>query len=131
MYRLMYIFLLFYKRFISPLLPPACRYYPTCSIYALILLRFDNSLLALCKIAYRILSCNPISKGGFNLAFVFLSIKEKKNKEKLNSLACFKQAHFLSPICPQIPQNPNYFFIESNVCLLRRFQKFYIICVYV
>ncbi|STQ86183.1 membrane protein insertion efficiency factor YidD [Helicobacter muridarum] len=131
MRRLMYLFVLFYKRFVSPFLPPACRYYPTCSIYALILLRFDNPVFAVCKIVCRILYCNPLSKGGFNPAFVFLPINKQKNIQKLIFIASFKQAHFLSPICPQIPQNANYFFIESNMRLLRRFQKFYIISVYV
>ena len=56
----------FYKRFISPLLPAACRFEPTCSEYAreAVELRgvWRGGLLA----AWRILRCNPFSKGGFD-----------------------------------------------------------------
>ena len=56
----------FYKKFISPLLPPACRFYPTCSQYAIQAIeRFGvvrGSLLA----AFRILRCNPLCKGGID-----------------------------------------------------------------
>ncbi len=55
-----------YQRFISPLFPPTCRYYPSCSAYARgALERFGfirGSLLAL----WRILRCNPLSNGGID-----------------------------------------------------------------
>ncbi len=51
--------ILFYKNAISPLLPPACRYTPTCSEYGLQAIRkygpFKGGWLAL----KRFLSCNP------------------------------------------------------------------------
>lgn len=54
----------FYQRAISPLFPAACRYYPTCSNYALEAIQihgfFKGSALAM----WRILRCNPFSKGG-------------------------------------------------------------------
>lgn len=56
----------FYRRVISPLLPPCCKYYPTCSAYALgVIGRFGlirGSWLAI----WRLLRCNPWSKGGFD-----------------------------------------------------------------
>lgn len=56
----------FYKAYISPVLPPSCRYYPTCSTYAIeALTRFGavkGSLLAI----KRILRCNPYCRGGFD-----------------------------------------------------------------
>ena len=56
----------FYRKFISPLFPPKCKYYPTCSSYALTALgRFGfirGSLLAV----WRILRCNPWSMGGID-----------------------------------------------------------------
>ena len=56
----------FYRKRISPLLPPMCRYYPTCSAYALQAVEihgaFKGSLLA----AWRILRCNPFSAGGYD-----------------------------------------------------------------
>jgi uncharacterized protein len=55
-----------YKRFISPLLPSACRFYPTCSEYALAAIaRFgpwQGSRLA----AQRILRCHPLHPGGYD-----------------------------------------------------------------
>ncbi|RDU73153.1 membrane protein insertion efficiency factor YidD [Helicobacter aurati] len=128
----LFLFLItMYQRYISPFIPPACRYYPTCSNYALLLIKFDNILCALLKISYRILSCNPLSKGGFAPAFVFLAAKKYKEKQRHQRLLCFQQTHNLSRICPQIPQKLTYFFVESNThLLLRRFQKFYIISVY-
>jgi len=55
-----------YKLVISPILPPACRHYPTCSEYAIEALRkhglFKGSYLG----AIRILKCNPLFKGGYD-----------------------------------------------------------------
>ena len=55
-----------YRKFISPLLPPSCRFYPSCSAYALEAVeRFGiikGSLLAL----FRILRCNPLCRGGID-----------------------------------------------------------------
>ncbi|MGX2981972.1 membrane protein insertion efficiency factor YidD [Helicobacter sp. 23-1045] len=56
--------LAFYKRFVSPFLPPACRFYPTCSEYAALCFRFDNPAIALFKSFARILKCNQLFKGG-------------------------------------------------------------------
>lgn len=56
----------FYRRHISPHLPPMCRYYPTCSCYAVEAIEthgaFKGSLLAV----WRILRCNPFSVGGYD-----------------------------------------------------------------
>ena len=54
----------FYKRFISPLFPPACRFYPSCSEYATLCFRFENPFTALFKSIARILQCNQLFKGG-------------------------------------------------------------------
>lgn len=55
-----------YRIFISPLLPPSCRHYPTCSQYAMEAIEkhgmFKGSYLA----TVRILKCNPLFKGGFD-----------------------------------------------------------------
>ena len=54
----------FYRKFISPGRPSCCKYRPTCSQYALDAINkygaFRGSIMAV----YRILRCNPFSKGG-------------------------------------------------------------------
>ena len=56
----------FYKKRISPNTNPHCKYSPTCSSYSLICFEkfyfFKASLLTI----YRILRCNPLSKGGYD-----------------------------------------------------------------
>ncbi|MEI6847669.1 MAG: membrane protein insertion efficiency factor YidD [Chlorobiaceae bacterium] len=56
----------FYQMFISPLFGPSCRYYPTCSSYALEAFRRHNFFYAAWITAWRIFRCNPFSKGGFD-----------------------------------------------------------------
>lgn len=63
-------FVNFYKRFISPILPRSCRYYPTCSEYALQELKFANVFEAIFKIIFRILRCNQLFKGGIDYPIV-------------------------------------------------------------
>ena len=52
-----------YQRIISPLLPPRCRYTPSCSQYAVEALRKHGPLKGLWLAVYRIVRCNPF--GGF------------------------------------------------------------------
>lgn len=63
---LMIFFVYLYKFCISPLLPNNCRFYPTCSTYAILALKefgfFKGTTLAI----KRILRCNPRSKCGFD-----------------------------------------------------------------
>lgn len=56
----------FYRKFITNLLPSRCIYTPTCSAYALEALKKHNVFTALFLIGYRILRCNPFSKGGYD-----------------------------------------------------------------
>jgi putative membrane protein insertion efficiency factor len=64
--RLVVALLDFYKRAISPWLPPACRFEPTCSVYAReAILRYGlpkGLVLALT----RLLRCHPLHPGGFD-----------------------------------------------------------------
>lgn len=55
-----------YQKTLSPLLPPACRFHPTCSDYAIEAIRVYGPARGLVKAAWRILRCNPYSKGGFD-----------------------------------------------------------------
>lgn len=70
----------FYKKHISPKFPARCKYYPTCSSYALEAVRrfgaFRGTLLAV----WRLLRCNPFSMGGID----FVPEKFTFRVEKLN-----------------------------------------------
>ncbi|ALO24544.1 MULTISPECIES: membrane protein insertion efficiency factor YidD [Leptospira] len=52
-----------YKKIISPLLPPACRFTPTCSEYTIQAFREYGFFQAIQLSAWRILRCNPLSQG--------------------------------------------------------------------
>ncbi|WP_198009682.1 membrane protein insertion efficiency factor YidD [Atopobium sp. oral taxon 810] len=56
----------FYRRFISPLLPDACIYSPTCSEYAMVAIERYGVLKGGWLALRRILRCNPFHKGGFD-----------------------------------------------------------------
>ena len=62
------IFLLdLYKRRISPLLPRACRFTPTCSEYARLAILQDGFLRGSARAAGRLLRCHPLHPGGVDL----------------------------------------------------------------
>jgi putative membrane protein insertion efficiency factor len=55
-----------YQRFVSPLLPPSCRFTPSCSQYALMAIEKHGLLRGTFMGTVRVLRCNPFSKGGFD-----------------------------------------------------------------
>lgn len=55
-----------YKRCISPFLPPACRFEPTCSEYAREAIILHGAFKGSCLALWRLLRCNPLFKGGFD-----------------------------------------------------------------
>ncbi len=62
-----FIFLIrIYKKLISPLLPGACRFYPSCSDYATQAFQQYGFLKAFYLSANRISRCNPMSEGYFD-----------------------------------------------------------------
>ena len=56
----------FYARFISPALPPRCKYYPSCSAYAVGAVERYGILRGLVLAVWRVLRCNPWSHGGYD-----------------------------------------------------------------
>ncbi|MCM1322339.1 MAG: membrane protein insertion efficiency factor YidD [Bacteroides sp.] len=56
----------FYQIYISPLFPSCCRFYPTCSNYALEAIRKYGAFKGFFLAIKRILRCNPFVKGGFD-----------------------------------------------------------------
>lgn len=55
-----------YGKYISPLKKPSCRFKPTCSAYAIDALKEWGPILGLALTVWRILRCNPFSKGGYD-----------------------------------------------------------------
>ena len=53
-----------YKRFVSPWLPPACRYYPTCSEYCSEAVERHGVMKGLWIGVKRVCRCHPFSRGG-------------------------------------------------------------------
>jgi uncharacterized protein len=55
-----------YRRVLSPLIPPRCKYYPSCSAYAIQAISEFGILRGLVLAGWRLLRCNPFSHGGFD-----------------------------------------------------------------
>ena len=55
-----------YQRLISPALPARCKYYPTCSSYAVQAIRELGVARGLVLAGWRLLRCNPFSYGGYD-----------------------------------------------------------------
>ena len=56
----------FYKKFISGLKPPSCRFYPSCSSYALEAVSRFGALRGSYLAARRLLRCHPFNPGGYD-----------------------------------------------------------------
>jgi len=66
MKRLALVMIRFYQKAVSPWLPPACRYYPTCSAYAVeAIQRYGLGRGAVLAVK-RILRCHPFHEGGYD-----------------------------------------------------------------
>ncbi|HZU59697.1 MAG TPA: membrane protein insertion efficiency factor YidD [Solirubrobacteraceae bacterium] len=55
-----------YQQALSPLVGQRCRYYPSCSEYAVEAIRRFGILRGVVLAAWRLLRCNPWSRGGFD-----------------------------------------------------------------
>jgi len=55
-----------YKRFISPCFPPACRFIPTCSEYAIEAFEKKNLFTAAWLTMIRVAKCHPFHPGGYD-----------------------------------------------------------------
>lgn len=53
-----------YQILISPLSPPSCKYYPSCSAYAIEAIRVQGFVKGTGLAVWRVLRCNPWSRGG-------------------------------------------------------------------
>ena len=55
-----------YKKYISPLKPPCCRFTPTCSAYAIEAFQKRGFFAGFILMCWRLLRCNPFSRGGYD-----------------------------------------------------------------
>jgi putative membrane protein insertion efficiency factor len=55
-----------YQTLVSPLLPKSCKYYPSCSHYAIDALHQFGAARGLVLAVWRLLRCNPMSYGGYD-----------------------------------------------------------------
>jgi uncharacterized protein len=57
---------LFYRRFLSPLKAPTCRFQPTCSAYTVQAIETHGLLRGVALALWRILRCQPFARSGFD-----------------------------------------------------------------
>ncbi|MDG4763048.1 membrane protein insertion efficiency factor YidD [Solwaraspora sp. WMMD406] len=55
-----------YRRWISPALPARCRFYPSCSAYALEAVARHGALRGMALAVWRLLRCHPFHPGGYD-----------------------------------------------------------------
>ena len=66
MSRLLILCIRFYQIFISPLKPPTCRFYPTCSAYAVEAIQKKGPVKGTWLAIKRIAKCHPFHPGGYD-----------------------------------------------------------------
>ena len=64
--RLLVALIRLYKRFISPLLGENCRFYPSCSQYAMDAIREHGAIVGAGYALWRIVRCQPLCHGGYD-----------------------------------------------------------------
>ncbi|NLW03866.1 MAG: membrane protein insertion efficiency factor YidD [Pseudomonadaceae bacterium] len=65
--KLLISLLRFYQLFISPLKPPSCRFYPTCSSYAIEAVQLHGPIKGLWLAVKRLGKCHPLHQGGVDM----------------------------------------------------------------
>ena len=66
MKRVLLALIRFYQKRISPLFPPVCRYYPTCSQYAVEAIQIHGAIKGTLMAILRIMRCNILFPGGYD-----------------------------------------------------------------
>ena len=75
-----------YQKFVTPYTPARCKYYPTCSCYAVTAFKKHGAIGGLLLSIWRILRCNPWSMGGIDHVPEKFTFKVKKY-DYLNDLS--------------------------------------------
>lgn len=79
-----------YRKYISPLKKPCCKYYPTCSEYAINAIEKHGAVKGTVLAAWRIMRCNPWSMGGVDYVpekFHLYTLKSEKTRKRGNDPA--------------------------------------------
>ena len=58
--------ILLYRKLLSPLLPPRCRFYPSCSAYGVASIQKHGPFVGLYRTLLRLLRCHPWHAGGYD-----------------------------------------------------------------
>lgn len=83
-----------YQRFISPLFPPSCRYYPTCSNYMIQAVTVHGFFKGALMGVSRIFRCHPFVHGGLDYVPLHFSLaRNKKDKIQPNYQENSKRKH--------------------------------------
>ena len=77
MKKILILLIRFYQKFISPMFPAKCRFYPTCSQYTLEAVKEHGAIKGTYLGIKRILKCHPFHEGGYDP----IPKKENKNSE--------------------------------------------------
>lgn len=77
----------FYQKAISPYKKPCCKYYPTCSNYAVEAIERFGGFYGFFLALFRVLRCNPFSRGGYDpvpdrLAFRGFTFRDASKRKK-------------------------------------------------
>ena len=71
-----------YRKIISPIKPPCCRFTPSCSAYAIEAFQKRGFFVGFALTVWRILRCNPFSKGGYDPVPEKRGRKDKTGEEE-------------------------------------------------
>ncbi len=66
MKKILILIIRFYQKFISPIKPASCRFYPTCSQYAIEAINKYGLIKGGYKSIRRIMRCHPFNEGGYD-----------------------------------------------------------------
>ncbi len=80
-----------YKWAISPMLPPACRYVPTCSEYAVEAVERYGALRGGWMAFARILRCHPFARGGYDPVVVTAASQERDDRNDGAALPALRE----------------------------------------
>ncbi len=98
----------FYRKRVSPLKKPCCRFRPTCSTFALLAVQKHGALLGGLMALARILRCNPYCRGGYDPVPVHFTLKSGVGKYSEPSVCdtCEKRDECDGERCILPPQTP-------------------------